>query len=72
MTKNKAQLQKNNKYIEKKYLATVTERDEVNSNCNRLAVDIKELEQKLRVLENDSASLAQKLHVSGLRLIIFW
>ncbi len=66
MTKNKAQLQKSNKYIEKKYLATVTERDEVNSNCNRLAGDIKELEQKLRVLENDSASLAQKLHVSGL------
>ncbi len=67
MTKNKAQLQKSNKYIEKKYLATVTERDEVNSNCNRLAGDIKELEQKLRVLENDSASLAQKLHVSRLR-----
>ncbi len=67
MTKNKAQLQKSNKYIEKKYLATATERDEVNSNCNRLAGDIKELEQKLRVLENDSASLAQKLHVSGLR-----
>lgn len=70
LAKTKSQLQKGNKYLEKKYLATVTERDEVNSNCNKLVGDIRELEQKLRSLESDSASIASKLQVGECGLLM--
>uniref|UniRef100_A0A0R3WVR6 Citron rho-interacting serine/threonine kinase b n=1 Tax=Hydatigena taeniaeformis TaxID=6205 RepID=A0A0R3WVR6_HYDTA len=64
LRKAKSQLQKSNKYLEKKYMMTVTERDEVNSNCNRLANDIKSLEQKLKNAEGEIASLNSKFQVS--------
>ncbi|VDK20611.1 unnamed protein product [Taenia asiatica] len=63
LRKAKSQLQKNNKYLEKKYMVTVTERDEVNSNCNRLATDIKSLEQKLKNAEGEIASWTSKFQL---------
>ena len=59
-----SQLQKNNKCLEKKYVATVTERDEVNSSCNRLAGEIKDLEVKLKNAEHEIASWTSKFQVS--------
>ncbi|KAM7540768.1 hypothetical protein Aperf_G00000041777 [Anoplocephala perfoliata] len=59
----KSQLQKNNKYLEKKCMTTMTERDEVNTNCNRLAADINSLEQKLKSAEKDIASCNNKFQM---------
>ena len=63
LVNTKSQLQKNNKYLERKYMATVTERDEVNSNCNRLAGDISNLEQKLKNAEKEIASWTTRFQV---------
>ncbi|KAL5111956.1 hypothetical protein TcWFU_004367 [Taenia crassiceps] len=63
LRKSKSQLQKNNKYLEKKYMVTVTERDEVNSNCNRLATDIKNLEQQLKSAEGEITSWTSKFQL---------
>lgn len=60
----KSQLQKNNKYLERKCMTTMTERDEVNANCNRLAADISSLEQKLKNAEKDIATWNTKFQVS--------
>ncbi|VDN97278.1 unnamed protein product [Rodentolepis nana] len=59
----KSQLQKNNKYLEKKCMSTITERDEVNSNCNRLAADINSLQQKLKIAEMDIATWSNKYNL---------
>lgn len=59
----RSQLQKNNKYLEKKCMSTITERDEVNTNCNRLAADINSLEQKLKNAEKDIATWNNKFNV---------
>ncbi|CDS41403.1 centrosomal protein of 135 kda [Echinococcus multilocularis] len=63
LRKAKSQLQKNNKYLEKKYMVTVTERDEVNSNCNKLATAIKNLEQKLKTTEGEVTSWTSKFQL---------
>ncbi|EUB64513.1 Centrosomal protein [Echinococcus granulosus] len=63
LRKAKSQLQKNNKYLEKKYMVTVTERDEVNSNCNKLATAIKNLEQKLKTAEDEVTSWTSKFQL---------
>ncbi|KAM3187808.1 hypothetical protein ACTXT7_001585 [Hymenolepis weldensis] len=59
----RTQLQKNNKYLEKKCMSTITERDEVNTNCNRLAADINSLEQKLKNAEKDIATWNNKFNM---------
>uniref|UniRef100_A0A5K3FC40 Cytospin-A n=2 Tax=Mesocestoides corti TaxID=53468 RepID=A0A5K3FC40_MESCO len=63
LVRTTTQLQKNNKYLEKKYVATVSERDEVNTNCNRLAAEVKDLEQKLRAYEADASSWKSKFQL---------
>ncbi|VDN14753.1 unnamed protein product [Dibothriocephalus latus] len=59
----KTNLQKQNKYLEKKYLSAVCERDEAATDCSKLNSELKEAEKRLHDFEADALSWASKYQV---------
>uniref|UniRef100_A0A183SR16 Centrosomal protein of n=1 Tax=Schistocephalus solidus TaxID=70667 RepID=A0A183SR16_SCHSO len=56
----KTNLQKQNKYLEKKYLSAVCERDEAATDCSKLNGELKDAEKRLHDFEADASAWASK------------
>nr|VZI39611.1 unnamed protein product [Spirometra erinaceieuropaei] len=56
----KTNLQKQNKYLEKKYLSAVCERDEAATDCSKLNGELKDVEKRLHDFEADASAWASK------------